>query len=86
MDGTLVGFKRFISKKGSECCVANIVTQYTPAENERGSVGSGVSEVFLPNNQLDMLTPGDVGKKVRLYYSIVAGRAYLDSLEVMNGK
>ena len=78
----LVGFKRFKSKKGNECCVANVVTSFTPAENSRGSYGSDVQSVFLPEDQVDMLTEKDIGKDVELNYNIVAGRAYLGSLVV----
>lgn len=86
MKGTLVGFKKFVSKKGQSMCVANIVRPYNPAENSRGSVGSEVQEVFMPQDQLDYLINADIGKEVELNYSIVGGRAFLENLTVIGRK
>ncbi len=82
MKSTLVGFRRFTSKKGTPCCVANIVTEFSPADVSRGSCGSDCQSVFLPDNLLDYLTEKDIGKSVELFYSINAGRAYLQNLVV----
>lgn len=73
----LVGYRTFTSKKGKPCCVANIISEFTPADNERGSYGSEVQSVFLPDNQTDILSPKDIGKDVDLSYNIVNGRAFL---------
>lgn len=36
----LVGFKSFKSKKGAQCNMASIITDYTPAEISRGCIGA----------------------------------------------
>lgn len=87
MTAKLVGFKRFTAKKnGQSMCVANIVRPYNPAENSRGSLGSEVKEVFMPQDQIDYLVAEDIGKDVELSYSIYGGRAYLDNLTVVGRK
>lgn len=82
MVSKLVGFKRFENKKGKTLCVANIETPFNPAENARGSYGVEVQGVFMPDDQVNLLTEQDIGKEVELYYQIVSGRAYLQSLLV----
>lgn len=83
MEGKLVGFKRFKSKKGNDLCLANIETPFAPSDIARGCVGNDVQGVFLPDNQYDMLTEKDIGKTVKLIYSINCGRAYLEELQVL---
>ena len=82
MKAKLVGYKRFKSKKGNDLCVANVEVPFTPAENSRGSIGSDVQSVFLPDNKLDLLKEDDIGKNVDLVYSIVNGRAFLEDFIV----
>lgn len=82
MTGKLVGYKRFTSKNGRDLCVANVVIPYTPAENGRGSVGSDVKEIFLPDHQVNMLTEKDIGKDVEMFYTISGTRAYLENMVV----
>ena len=43
-------------------------------------------EVFLPDDQLDYLTPADCGKKCQLDYEINGGRAYLINFSVEGHK
>lgn len=83
MNGKLVGYKRFKSKQGRDLCVANVLIPFNPAENSRGSIGSDVKSVFLPDHQIDLLTEKDVGKAVELNYTISGTRAYLDNLVVL---
>lgn len=80
---TLVGFKRFKSKKGNDLCVASVSTPFSPADNARGCYGDDVQSVFLPDNLIDYLQPEDVGKKVQLSYNIANGRAYLIDFTVV---
>ncbi len=77
MKAKLVGFKRFKSKKGNECCVLSIEKPYTPAEQARGCHGSSVDNIFAPEDKIDAFTEKDLGKEVDLLYSIEYGRAVL---------
>lgn len=82
MAKTLVGFKRFNSKKGSPLCIAIIAAPFDSAANERGSFGSDMESVFVPAEQFSYLTPDDIGKPVTTQYDIVNGRAYLREISV----
>ncbi len=82
MERTLVGFKRFKSKKGNPVCLAIIASQFTARDNERGSYGTDMESVFLPQEQYDYLVVDDIGKPVTTQYDIVGGRAYLCELVV----
>lgn len=82
MDGKLLGYKRFKSKAGKECCVAVVVSEYSQRDMERGCVGSGANEIFLPEEQYNYLTAKDIGKPVKLTYEISNGRAYLQEFAV----
>ena len=82
MSKTLVGFKRFKSKKGNPLCVAIITVPFDAKANERGSYGYDVESVFVPAEQYDYLTTDDLGKPVTTQYDIVGGRAYLREITV----
>lgn len=79
---TLVGFKRFTSKKGQKYCVANLVSDYSARELEFDNFGQKIEEVWLPVDLYDLLTPADIGKTVTLNYEIISGKAYLSSFVV----
>lgn len=80
---TLVGFKRFKSKKGNELCVASVSTPFSPADIARGCYGDDVQSVFLPEDQIDYLKESDIGKEVKLSYNIANGRAFLVDFTVV---
>lgn len=74
----LVGYKRFTSKKNNkDYCVANIVDAYSKRETDGGCVGHKVQELFLPEDQYELLTPADIGKNLHLDYEFSGQRAYL---------
>ena len=78
----LIGFKRFLSKKGSNLCIANVVRDCTTRECERGSVGQTMDEIFVPDHLYDYLQPEHVGKDIDLVYEMSGGRAYLNSVVI----
>lgn len=82
MEKTLLGYRRFKSKAGRDCCMMNISTPCTERDNQRGAYGVNVENVFVPDDYYNYLEPGDVGKPITLNYDIVNGRAYLIYMEV----
>ena len=76
----LVGFKCFLSKKGSPCNMASVVTDYTPAEISRGAIGAESQTVFLSDATAAKITADSIGKEVELIYTIRGGPAYLEDL------
>lgn len=84
MTSTVVGYRKFKSKKGVDCNVLVLTTPFTPAENARGSHGMGAQEVFLTDDIAARITPDCIGKQVQTTYSIgVGGRAYLDDVQIV---
>lgn len=79
----LVGYKKITSKKsGKEFCVASVVQDVSEREKENGFIGQKVDEIFLPEVQLDLLKPSDIGKELLLDYELSGGRAYLVNVAV----
>ena len=79
----LVGYKKITSKKsGKDFCVASVVQDVSEREKENGFIGQKVVEIFLPEAQLDLLKPSDIGKELLLDYELSGGRAYLVNVAV----
>ena len=79
----LVGYKKITSKKsGKDFCVASVVQDASKREKENGFIGQKVDEIFLPEVQLDLLKPSDIGKELLLDYELSGGRAYLVNVAV----
>lgn len=79
----LVGYKKFKSKSGRECCVASVVTPYNQRSLDNGCVGSKVEDVFLPDNCMNLLQPSDIGCDLNMIYECSNGRAYLIDVQVI---
>lgn len=86
MTSTVVGYRQFKSKKGTDCNVLVLLTDFTPAENSRGCYGKGAQEVFLNDETAAKVTPDNsIGKQVSLVYTFGAsGRPYLDDVEFVD--
>ena len=79
----LVGYKKITSKKsGKDFCVASVVQDVSEREKENGFIGQKVDGIFLPESQLDLLKPSDIGKELLLDYELSGGRAYLVNVAV----
>lgn len=75
MEITLIGIKRFTSKKGNEVCVLTTSRPCTAEDNSKGSYGVDVQNIFAPQAQINAFKAGDIGKKVNLEYGFgVYGR------------
>lgn len=81
---TIVGYKKFTSKKGTDCNVLILLTDFSPAENARGNYGKAATEVFLNDDIAEKITPEHIGKQCELTYSIGSGgRAYLEDVTIV---
>ena len=79
----LVGYKKITSKKsGKDFCVASVVQDVSEREKENGFIGQKVHEIYLPEAQLELLKPRDIGKELLLDYELSGGRAYLVNVAV----
>ena len=74
----LVGYRRFTSKKnGKDYCVAEIETPFSSRDTASGAVGCRTEQVFMPENQYDMLKPEHIGRELKLDYELSGGKAYV---------
>lgn len=78
----LVGYRRFISGKGRDCCVASVLVDATERDKNAGQVGQKTEDVFIPSDQLDLLKPSDIGKELVCDYDLSNGRAFLIHVSV----
>ena len=79
----LLGYKKFTSKAGKKCCVATVAFDLTENEKLNGSVGVRVdNNLFMPESQVDLLKPENIGHELLLDYTVSSGRAYLQSVTV----
>ena len=82
---TLVGFKRFASKKdGRRFCVAQVLSDFNAREQANGCVGQKAEEVFLPEEKVDFLNQSHIGKEIKFDYELSGGRAYLVDFTVIS--
>jgi len=65
----ILGFKKFKSKAGKDCCVLQLVRDFTPSEVASGSIGRGIEEVFLPIELSHLAIPENVGSLCELYFN-----------------
>lgn len=78
----LVGYKKFTSRAGRDCCVASIVRPFSERDKTFGAVGEKAEEIFMPESQVDLLKPSDVGHELILDYDMSDGRAFLYNVTV----
>lgn len=68
MKSLLIGYRKFQSKKGSNCCIVNLLHDFSPFDISHGAYGQCVEEVFLPENCHGSITPEVVGEMCELEY------------------
>lgn len=74
---TLVGVKRFVSKKGKDYAILQLTAPFTSNEISNGSFGAKIEEQFVPDDLLDKVSDLVVGKPVGFSYDVVGNRAYV---------
>lgn len=78
----IIGFRKFNSKAGKPCCIVQVGAPYSSKEIEHGACGTKVEEVWIPEESQNLITAQCIGKMLELGYSIVGGRAYIDSVAI----
>lgn len=74
---TLVGVKRFVSKKGKEFSILQLTTPFTDNEISSGSKGLKIEEQFVPDELLNKVNDLVLNKPVSFSYDVVGNRAYV---------
>lgn len=81
---TLLGIKRFKSKKGNEVCILSLSRPYTVEENDRGSFGCDIRTEFAPESQINDFKADDIGKTVEIKYGFNDfGRPSIEKITVI---
>lgn len=83
MKSYLLGYKKFNSKDGKEMCVANICTEYSSDDIERGCVGSSCEEIFVPASYISDLTPACISKEIIVSYQKVGTMFRLSNFKIL---
>lgn len=79
---TLLGFRRFTSKKNTPCCIATVATRCDANDNQHGSFGMSAEDIFLPQELYSYLDVADIGKPVTVNYNVISGRAFVNDFIV----
>lgn len=66
---TILGFSKFKSKKGFDCCVMQLSRDFSSRELLAGSVGQKVEEVFLNDDIIDIFDVNNIGKSCDVFYN-----------------
>lgn len=73
MSALLIGYRKFTSKKGTNCCIVSLVNDYSTFDCSHGAVGQKVDEVFIPENCHGLIQPDSVGRYYELEYGAGIG-------------
>lgn len=74
---TLVGVKKFKSKKGKDYAILQTTTPFNQREEYAGCVGLKIEEIFVPDQLLEKVSTLKIGKPVHFDYEISGTRAYV---------
>ena len=83
MKNTIIGYRKFRSKAGKDCCIVTIVREGTPNDVAHGLVGMVAEEVFIPENCHSLINESVLDKQLIMEHSVVGNRAYLKNIEIM---
>lgn len=76
-----VGYSKFTSKKGTPCCIINVVFPCSESDVSFGHVGSRVDQIFVPQSLHSKITPDIVNKEVTFDYVSVGGQPQISGIK-----
>lgn len=65
--GKILGYKKFKSKAGVDCCVVNIVVSLSERDKKYGYVGERCIEKFIPDEYHSLFTPDVIGQNIEMF-------------------
>lgn len=74
---TLVGVRRFVSRKGQSYAVLQLSSPFSQRELSNGCLGTKVEDQFVPENLLDKVDTLVLNKPISFTYDVDGGRAYV---------
>ena len=79
---TIIGYRKFKSKKGDEFCIVQASEPYSRREEQYGACGEKVEDIFIPQDFHNLIDEFCIGKTLVLTYTIQGGKAYIESVEI----
>lgn len=64
----IIGYSRFVSKKGVDTLIVDVVMEATEFNRRYGRVGNVVEQVFIPESLFDKFDDSVVGKLIDVKY------------------
>lgn len=84
MIALLIGYRKFTSKKGTNCCIVSLVVDYSDFDVQHGACGQKVDEVFIPENCHGLIQPNSVGRYYELEYGAgIGGRPAVTGIHLV---
>lgn len=80
--GQIIGYSKFKSKTGKDCCVVLNMIPCTPRDNEFGRGGNKVEEVFVPENQHSQINDKVIGHEIEVLRDFYNGRVYVNGVVI----
>lgn len=65
----ILGFNKFKSKKGTDCCTIQLARDFSANEQAAGSCGQRVEDAFLPMELAHLAVSDNIGKFCNLYFN-----------------
>lgn len=80
--GQIIGYSKFKSKKGADCCVLRVMVPCGLRDNEYGRYGHTIQEVFVPDEMHSQITEEVILREVTVDYEFYNGKAYPRSIVI----
>lgn len=79
----IVGYSKFVSKKGTDTCLIHVVEPFSDSQLSRGSVGSEANTVPIYDKEImDKVTDSCIGKTLDVSYNVSGGRAFVRDITI----
>lgn len=79
----ILGYRKFISKKGVNTCIVDVMTDYNQRDKQNGAVGNKVEQIWVFGDELQVkIQPNCIGREFVGQYDVVGSNAYLIGVEI----
>lgn len=84
MKNVVVGYSKFVSKKGKKCCKLQLMSDLTERQKQFGFVGVSVEDQWVPLELQDEITPDCIDKECVREYESSGGNLYVIGITFKN--
>ena len=79
----IVGYSKFVSKKGTDTCIVHVVEPFSDGQLSRGCVGSEADTIAIYDKEIfDKVTESCIGKTLDVSYNVSNGRAFVRDISI----